>query len=150
MPKVLKGYSLMQAYTFYRKKYEKDTNRVLKETYIDICQDFNKMLMQEAMTKPSGGKLPFSMGTIWVKKFRINWNTPPIDLGESKKQKKKVYHINHDSEEWCCRWKWTKRNNLMTNLIYYSFTPTRKNSRTLSAHFRKDNNHRKYFTYQTV
>lgn len=150
MPTVKKGYSLMQAYTFYRKKYENDKNKVLKKMYIDICQDFNKMLMEEAMNKPSGVKLPFSMGTIWVKKFKISWKNPPIDLAESKRLKKKVYHINHETDEWCCRWKWSKRNNLITNLIYYSFTPSRKNARTLSKHFRQNNNHRKYFTFQTI
>lgn len=147
MPEVIKGYSLNHAYKFYKKKHKEkwDTHEVPKEIYRDICCDFNEFIVQEAL-KGRFIKLPHSMGNIWCKKFKINWEKPPVDLNASKKEGKVIYHLNIHSDGWCVKWAWTKRNSMMTNLIYYGFTPTRTNSERLSAIMKQKDGHKQFFS----
>lgn len=150
MAEVKEGYSLTHAYKFYKEKFKDrwDKYKVSKQTYKDICKDFNKMLIEEATTG-KGVKLPHSLGMIWVKKFKINWNKPPVDLNASKREGKKIYHLNEHSDGWCAGWKWTKRNQAITNLIYYSFSPTWTNSRLVASIMKSGNGHKRFFTYQS-
>lgn len=147
MPKVSKGYSLDHAYGFYKKKHfdKGDAYEVDKATYRKICYAFNKKVIDKALTG-SLVKLPHSMGCIWCKKFKINWEKPPIDLNETRKKGKVVYHLNEHSNGWCARWTWSKRNNLIANLIYYSFKPTRSNSRKLSNVMQQPEGHKTFFS----
>ena len=151
MSYVKEGYSIKQAYTFYRKRYKKDTELVDRELYPKICKEFNLMIIEEALHKPLGVKLPYALGRIWIKKFKINWDKPPVDLNETRKQGKTIYHLNRETEGYCFRWAWSRKVNLMTNLIYYSFKPTKYASDTL-AKFIKSTEHcnKKFFSNNIV
>ena len=150
MAEVKEGYSLTHAYRFYRNKFKGkgEQYKVDRQTYRNICKDFNQMLVDEILTGKSV-KLPHSMGMLWIKKFKINWDNPPVDLNESRKQGKTIYHLNHHSDGWCARWSWTKRNQAISNLVYYSFTPTWTNSREVSRIMKEEEGHKRFFTYQS-
>lgn len=147
MPGVKKGYSLIHAHKFYKEKHfsRGEEYEVTKDLYRKICCEFNKRIVETAVE----GKmfnLPHGCGTIWIKKFKINWDEPPVDLNETKKAGKIVYHLNFHSDGWCARWAWSKNNSLITNLLYYSFHPTRTNSRKVSSVMKKPNGHKRYFS----
>jgi hypothetical protein len=150
MAEVKTGYSLTHAYRYYRDKFKPkgDRYKVTRQQYRDICKEFNQMIVQEVLTG-KGVKLPHSMGMLWIKKFKINWDNPPVDLNASKKAGKKIYHLNDHSDGWCAGWKWAKRNQAITNLIYYSFSPTWTNSREVARIMKEEGGHKKFFTYQT-
>ena len=143
MGRITHGYGLDHAYKFFKKKYAK--TKVTRETYRKICCDFNKMIVADAIegkTVP----LPYSMGSLWIKKYEIDYDNPPIDLNESRKAGKKVYHLNFHSDGYIAKWAWTKRNNLITNLIYYSFRVTREHSRAVAQIMKQPNGHKRYFS----
>ena len=142
MAEVSKGYSLNHAFQFYKDKYGTDID---KATYRKICYAFNKMMVEEALAG-SMVDFPHSMGSLWIKKYEMDLDKPNIDLNESKKAGKIIYHLNEHSDGFNGRWSWSKRNNLVTNLIYYSFHATRENRRKCAAEFKKPNGHKKYFT----
>ena len=143
MARIQKGYGLDHAYRFFTKRKSVEID---KNEYKDICRDFNKMIVAD-ITKGRTQKIPFSLGYFWIKKFKINYDKPPIDFNETKKKGKLVYHLNHDTDGFRCKWLWTKKNNLIANLIYYSFKPTWSNSQAVSKAFR-ELGHEKFFTYQ--
>jgi len=142
MPEVSKGYSLNHAYKFYKDKYGDDID---KATYRAVCCAFNKEVINQAL-EGKMVKLPHRMGSIWVKKYQIDPDNPPIDLNESKKAGKVIYHLNFHSDGYTARWAWSKRNNLVTNLIYYSFHATRANSRALAKIMKDPGGHKRYFS----
>ncbi|GAF94056.1 unnamed protein product [marine sediment metagenome] len=73
-------------------------------------------------------------------------NTYKVDLNETRLAGKTIYHLNDHSDGFMSRWVWSKRNNLMRNLVYYSFTATRANKRELAAHMKRPDGHKKYFS----
>jgi len=137
-----KGYTLSDAYKFYKNKTQSSID---KDTYRNICYDYNKNLTASIL-EGKFMKLPHRLGDLWIKKYKIDPEKPPVDLNESRKAGKTVYHLNFHSDGYMARWSWSKKNNLVTNLIYYSFHATRANSRALSAIMKKENGHKKYFS----
>lgn len=142
MAEVSKGYSLSHAYKFYKDKHGGDVD---KDTYRQVCYAFNKMVIDDAL-EGKMVKLPHRMGSIWVKKYKVDPDKPYVDLNESKKAGKVIYHLNFHSDGFQARWAWSKRNNLVTNMIYYSFHATRANSRALAKVMKEPNGHKRYFT----
>lgn len=142
MPGVSKGYSLTHAYKFYK---EKHGNNVDQATYRKICCEFNKKVC-ELVLKGRVVKLPHNVGDLWIKKIQTNWEKPRIDLNETKKRGKTIYHLNEHSDGWWARWYWTRFNNRITNVIFYSFHPTRANSRAVAAIMKQKDGHKRYFS----
>lgn len=141
MPEVSKGYSLSHAHKFYKKK---TGSKIEKALYREICCAFNKALIADAL-EGRVVKLPHSMGSMWVKKYQADPENPPIDLNASKLAGKKIYHLNFHSDGYAAKWVWSKRNNLVTNLIYYSFHATRANSRSLAKVMKQPEGHKRFF-----
>lgn len=146
MPEVSKGYSLTHAFKFYKDKHYRrgEEYKIDRVLYRKICCEFNKKIVEKVLA----GKLfhlPHSVGTLWIKKFKIDWDNPPIDFHETKKAGKTIYHLNTHSDGWAARWAWSKRNNLVSNLLYYSFDPSFTNSRLVAKEMKKKNGHKKYF-----
>lgn len=142
MAKVKKGYSLDHAYQFFKKKHGINMD---KKTYRELCYAFNKMLVDDIL-EGKMTKLPHRLGSLWIKKYQIDPNNPPIDLNETKRTGKIVYHLNFHSDGFSAKWAWKKRNNLVTNLIYYSFQTTRANSRALARVMKEEGGHKRYFS----
>lgn len=146
MPRLAKGkgYSLDHAHRFFQQKY-KGKWSIDRQTYRNICYAFNKMLV-EGIINGRVEKLPHSMGELWVKKYKIDYDNPPIDLNESRKAGKVIYHLNFHSDGYQCRWAWSKRNNMVKNLIYYSFKASRANGRAVAQVMKQPKGHKRYFS----
>ena len=144
MPRLAKenGYGLDHAYKFFKKKHGKLVER---ELYRKICYDLNKMIVDNVV-EGRVVHLPHAMGSLWAKKFEVNYEKPPVDLNETKKAGKTIYHLNHHSDGFMAKFTWSKRNNLIANLIYYSFKPTKANSSKISQVMKQPDGHKRYFT----
>ena len=142
MPKIKEGFGLDHAYEFFKKKHGLDID---KKTFRKVCYAFNKSVVEDAL-EGKMVKLPHRMGALWVKKYKIDYDNPPIDLNESRKAGKIIYHLNFHSDGYTARWAWSKRNNLVTNMIYYSFHATRANSRALAKVMKQEGGHKRYFS----
>lgn len=142
MSQVSKGYSLTHIHKFYQKKNKSIINKVL---FTKICGDFNKRLVEEALAG-NHIRMPYRLGVLWIKKYKMNWNKPLIDFRESKIQGKIVYHDNIHSEGWGAKWAWKKINHDFENAIYYSLTATRKNARELAKVMKTPGQYKKFFT----
>lgn len=136
------GYTLKDSYKHFKKKYPEI--KVDEKTYKCLCQDFNKIIVRECLNG-SIFKLPFNMGSIFCKKFPINWDKPLVNVIETIRQRKRIYHLNKHSEGWNVRWAWSKINKKTTNKIYYSFTATRYNKRALSKVMFEPGGYKKFF-----
>jgi hypothetical protein len=146
MAKVSKGYSLEHSFQEFKKTFSGD---ITYKEYREICYQFNKMIVEEVLDGKSQ-KLPHSMGMLWIKKFKMNYDNPPLDFKATREAGKNIYHLNIESDGWCGRWNWTKRNERAKNMIYYHFKPTWSNSRACAAEFKKPGGYKKFFVAQIL
>lgn len=141
MPQISKGYGLDHAYKFYKKKHK---DAVDKKLYRTICYDLNKMISADVV-KGKMVQLPHRMGHLWIKKYMMDYDNPPVDLNASRNAGEKIYHLNWHSDGYIARWAWKKLNSTVTNLIYYSFHATRANKREVPKIMNKPGGHKQYF-----
>ena len=134
------GLTIDNAYRLYRE----NGGTILRPISKKIILAYNKELTQLALSGKTV-QLPHACGTPWIKLYQTNYEKPPVDLNETKKAGKTIYHLNLHSEGYMGRWIWSKRNNLMRNLIYYSFQACRANKRAVAAIMKKDG-HKRYFS----
>jgi hypothetical protein len=122
-----------QAYTYYRKNTIEEL-QVDKKTYRKICDEFNKLFIDEILISSEEMKLPYRLGTIRVKKSKMKYddkNKLKIDWAASKKLKKRIYHLHDHTGGDKYRFYWTK--GIVKNITAYSFIPTRTNTRRLAS-----------------
>ena len=141
---------LTKAYRLYNKK----TNwapeyRVTLQEYRDICKEFNKMVVEEIL-QGKFFKIPFQLGFLVIKKYKINWNRPPLDIQETCKQKKRIFHTNQHSDEFYVGWKWQKCDKSTANIIFYEFNTAWHNKKATVAVMRQPNGHKRFFTDQKL
>lgn len=139
MESIKRKHSLDDCYKFFKNKYK---IAVTKKEYRNICYDFNKMIAKDVL-KGKITTIPYYLGALWGKKFKAP--KKQVDFDETKRLGKTIYHLNEHSDGYSVRWAWEKKNNLVTNLIYYSFIPSRKNKRDLVSSVKEKDGHKKYF-----
>jgi hypothetical protein len=131
------------------KSYKKDTIPELQVDYKifgKICDEFNKEIMDEILINSSEIKLPIRMGSLRVKKTKMNFtdkNTLRVDWQASKKFNKRIYHLNEHTGGYKYRFYWSR--GIIKNITAYSFIPTRTNSRRLASILKDNNRELDYF-----
>ena len=117
---------------------------VERKVFGNVLQDFNKLLLDKIIFNAEKVKLPYRLGTIYVRKFRHNyhecnkrlWN---IDFKATKEQGVTVYH----ADEFGYGFKWVKKGAKVSGIRYHRFRASRKANR-LIAHAIK-NKHLDFF-----
>lgn len=132
-------HNLNDCFKFFKNKYD---IKVSKKEYREICYDFNKLLSEDVL-KGKITKIPYYLGSLWGKKFKCS--KLQVDFPETNRLGKTIFHLNEHSDGYSVRWAWEKNNKLVTNLIYYTFTPSRNNARALSGEVKVKDGHKKYF-----
>ena len=147
MGEVNKGYSLNHAYKFYKKKYypKGEQYKISKRAYRDICCDFNKMLVEDAF-KGKIIKLPYSMGMIRIKKYKITYSKLKIDIKKTKETGKTHYLLDIPPDGYLARWIWLKLRCSIPNIKFYSFEPTWTNARRLRKGIKVRDAHKTYMS----
>ena len=125
--------------------YKKNGGTILKQTYKKIVLAYNKEIASQALLGKVV-KLPHACGSLWIKLYQTNYENPKVDLNETKKSGKTIYHLNLHSDGHMGRWVWSKRNNLMKNLVYYSFQASRDNKIAVAKIMKEENGHKRYFS----
>ena len=124
--------TLVQAY----KNYE-DFYKVGYKKYRSICEDFNKLIIDEILLKAKEFKMPYRLGTLRILKKEMNYavgkNKLKIDWQETNKHKKVIYHLNDHTDGFNYRWFWSKKKAIVKNKTIYSFQATRTNKRRLAG-----------------
>tara|TARA_R100000152_G_C6730695_1_gene155403 strand:- start:534 stop:998 length:465 start_codon:yes stop_codon:yes gene_type:complete len=119
------------------KKYKEDVIpelQVDKKLFRKICDDFNRMLIEEILLNSEEVRLPYRLGTVRIKKSKMKYddkNKLKIDWAASKKLGKRIYHLNDHTGGYKYRFYWTK--GIIKNITAYSFIPTRTNTRRLAS-----------------
>jgi hypothetical protein len=137
--------NLRESYKLYKKTAEKPID---VKTYLILTADYNKFLI----SKVQEGKeitLPSRMGTLsitgrktkirfdkegniiglapdWVKTKAL-WESNP----EAKAKRKRVFHINAETDGVRYKYLWSKKNVLVENKTLYSLRLTRTNKRAV-------------------
>tara|TARA_R110000744_G_scaffold324921_1_gene430745 strand:- start:339 stop:803 length:465 start_codon:yes stop_codon:yes gene_type:complete len=122
-----------EAYKYYTQNTIKEL-QVDKKTYRKICDEFNKLIIDEILIDSSEIRLPYRLGTLRIKKSKMKYddkNKLKIDWAASKKTGKRIYHLNDHTGGYKYRFYWTK--GIVKNITAYSFIPTRTNTRRLAS-----------------
>jgi len=125
-----------EIYKFYRGK-KKLKNKVTNVLFRKICNDYNQFCY-ESLLEGKEVLLPFGLGKILIVKNKINWDNPPVDWKNTKKEGSLVYHTNMETSNFVFKFKWWSQNHVLRNGRYYSFKPTWTNRRTASKDFVKN------------
>ncbi len=133
LKKVDKSATLKNAYKTYEDFYN-----VGYKKYRSICEDFNKLIMDNILLKSHEFKMPYRLGTLRIKKKKMNYsqknkNKLKIDWKATRENKKVIYHLNDHTNGFNYRWYWLKREAVVKNKSVYSFQATRTNKRRLAA-----------------
>jgi len=121
------------AYKYYKNNTIKEL-QVDKKIYRNICDEFNKLFLDEILINAEEMRLPCRLGTLKVKKSKMKYNDKnklKIDWAASKKVGKRIYHLNDHTGGYKYRFYWTK--GIVKNITAYSFIPTRTNTRKLAS-----------------
>jgi hypothetical protein len=124
--------TLVQAYKEYDDFYD-----VGYKKYRSICENFNKLIIDEILLKAKEFKMPHRLGSLRILKKEMNYsagkNKLKINWQETNKHKKVVYHLNDHTDGFNYRWFWSKKNAIVKNKTIYSFQATRTNKRRLAS-----------------
>ena len=140
-----KDFGSNDVYTHYK-------NTVIPELQVDkqkfrkICDEFNKLFIDEILVNSEEMRLPYRLGTVRIKKSKMKYddkNKLKIDWAASRKLGKRIYHLNDHTGGYKYRFYWTK--GIVKNITAYSFIPTRTNTRTLAGILKDKNRELDYF-----
>lgn len=140
-----KDYGSNEIYKYYTKEVIKEL-QVDRKLFRKICDEFNKLLIDEILINSEEIRLPYRLGTLKVKKSKMKYddkNKLKIDWAASRKSKKKIYHLNDHTGGYKYRFYWSK--GIVKNISAYSFIPTRTNTRTLASILKDKNRQLDYF-----
>ena len=99
------------------------------------CEDielFFNAPMDGFKTNAKEFKVPSGLGSIRIKKIISNQKRR-VDWKATREHDTKIYHLNFHTDGYYYKWFWHKKKALFTNKSAYSFSPTRKNKRTLAS-----------------
>tara|TARA_R100000329_G_C7611435_1_gene216985 strand:+ start:712 stop:1176 length:465 start_codon:yes stop_codon:yes gene_type:complete len=140
-----KDFGSNDVYTHYKNSVIPEL-QVDKQKFRKICDEFNKLFIDEILVNSEEMRLPYRLGTIRIKKSKMKYddkNKLKIDWAASRKLGKRIYHLNDHTGGYKYRFYWTK--GIVKNITAYSFIPTRTNTRTLAGILKDKNRELDYF-----
>lgn len=135
-----------------------------RETFHKLCIEFNTKVMEEIIKKGRVFNMGERLSTLEVTKVKRNFNKKKVNWKKSNELKQKIideggtpkskenpdgeHWLVYYTDDWYCKFHWTKKNCVVKNKTAYRFTATRgdKGNKTmLKKHLRADNlAHMKY------
>lgn len=133
--------TLKHIYQYYIKDISKSSKYYQSyKIFRAICEDANKELSNEIL-EGYFFKMPYRLGTLRIKKRKIDINNLKPDFGLFNKSEEnyKNKHLNEHSNNYYVRYYWTKRvETLIKNKSVYSYIPTRANKRELAKRIKEN------------
>ena len=140
-----RDYGCRDVYKFYKKNTIKELQSDYK-VFRDVCDSYNKELINKVLDKSAEVKFLVRLGFFRVKKTKMNFsdkNTLRIDWKRSKEFKKRIYHMNEHTGGYKYRFYWKK--GAVKNITAYAFIPTRTNARRLASILKDEDRELDYF-----
>jgi len=134
--------TLSDAYkSFPNNVTERDSYYADYSTFVNICKEFNKLLIQKLVKEGIKFKMPFLRSYLQIKKGLIpeHLRDRKIDFKKSKELKKQVFHNNNHSSNEYAKYEWKRVGYNIKNRNFYKFTPTRGNKRYLAKEIKENN-----------
>jgi len=121
--------TLTDAYAEY-KESAKGKFVISYSDYVKICYAANKKIVEHIQ---NGGyfKMPYNVGDLDIKKRKVNYNNLKIDFAEFNRTGKKIMLLNEHTDGWYFKYHWDKKLCNIKGNFFYSFIPTRANTREL-------------------
>lgn len=132
-------YGMLDFFRYYKKEYayKKFASKfndnpgliVDASTYAAVVSDMLEMITEKIISGEQF-KLPLNMGTIGIRKRKMNFDTLltnnmlKIDYHESRKVQQKVYFTNEHTDGYRYKWKWDKRKCKIPGKSVYKFIPS--------------------------
>ena len=134
MRKQKRNKTLVDAYNDFKEEFsdEKVMQDIDKATYRNVCIRFNELMSEDIINNAKEFKVPSGLGSIRIKKIISNQKRR-VDWKATREHDTKIYHLNFHTDGYYYKWFWHKKKALFTNKSAYSFSPTRKNKRTLAS-----------------
>lgn len=101
--------------------------------YSKLLRDFNLKVRDKIIYKAETFKMPYRLGSLYVKKFEVNY-----DLDNKKiwkidfKKSKELGHIVYYGSPYGYKWQWIKTECIVPGKKYYNFKSCRKASRLIA------------------
>jgi hypothetical protein len=138
-------YNTDDMYKFYMSIIKSDKFKLTIAEYKEIIHEYNKIVSDLMVDESIVVRLPFRMGEIGVGKRKQNYDYERLDYGHFNKTGEKRYHTNIHSKGWIPKIFWSKRDCVIKNKKYYSFTPTSSVKKRVSKIMLQPEGHKKYF-----
>jgi hypothetical protein len=151
--KVKTDYTQNDLYNFYKENSQFNLD-IKKIKFNKIIKKFNRELIKLILYKNFAFKMPYTLGTLRIKKYKYSgiqydennniikkkllidykktkdlWERNPA----AKEEKKLVLHLNEHSDGYLYRFYWDKTNGKLRNKEAYKFIPSRTNKRWLAS-----------------
>jgi len=126
---------------------EKPEINISFEEWKKIIYGFNKMFTEHILETGEKIKLPNGLGEFTInKKKRVRvtivngkeYINLPIDWKKTREKGKYIYNFNYHTEGYFFGWKWFKRSSRFKFSSFWTFKPTRNNSRLISKYIKSD------------
>ena len=154
MPRPLNEWRLASKET-YRTFCSKFPNYKLSfEKYKKIIYKYNTLLASHILETGDKIKLPYGLGNLTIGKYKpakfkatkdgrqiLNL---PIDWAETKKQGKKIYHMNYHTDGYKFHWLWRWQEARIKCSYIWTFKINRVHSRMLKNYLKKPNSEYKH------
>lgn len=128
--------TLKHSYLYYIKDISSTSKyNIEAKLYRDICEDFNKLLVESLINTGNSFTIPYRLGILRIKKRKINYNNlkPNFGLYNKSEGKLKNKYLNEHSGGYYCMFYWNKSLAVVRNKTAYCFIPTRHNKRSLAS-----------------
>jgi hypothetical protein len=125
--KIKTGRTLDDAYIVLKDHFGVDMDY---RRYKEIVYEVNKRIM-EGVRQGEEFTLPYKLGSIRIKKQKINLNNLRIDFKHFNETGQKKKFLNEHTGGYYFFYKWDRTLTDIKNHFYYSFIPTRNNKKSL-------------------
>jgi hypothetical protein len=138
-------YNTEDIYKFYMSNIKNDSYKLSLKEFKEIVHEYNKVLAHLMIEDSQIIRLPFRMGELGIMKRKQNYEYQRLDYGHYNKTGEKRYHTNLHSNRWIAKLYWIKKNCIVKNKKYYSFTETSSIKKRLGQIMLKPEGYKKYF-----
>lgn len=140
--KIQGALTLKHSYIYYIKDIDKESKYYISaKLYRDICEDFNKLIMEDIIERGKFLHIPYRLGILRIKKRQVDLNNLKPNFKVFNEQDIKTKFLNEHSQGYYCRFYWNKGvDTIVRNKTAYSFIPTRFNKRYLAKVLKENKN----------
>jgi hypothetical protein len=139
-------YNIDDIYKFYNKEYgNREGFYLTAKEFKNICSDYNKAIAALIVEESQSLTIPHRLGEMFVKKKKMDYEHLKLDFNHYKKTGVKRYHTNIHSKGWIAKWHWSKKNCVIKNKRYYSFTPCDTLKKQIASIMKTPDGYKRYF-----